>query len=220
MKERILLIIFGMFISLATLHIHNEREKMQPLIAETQEKQVLGTEVEITTQKVTETTQKETEIVEIPTEIIEEVKFIPISEINLDAEMQEWIWNYCNDKNISPALVMAIIERESSCNSNCIGDNGNSFGYMQIYKKWHIDRMKKLGVTDLLDGKQNVKVGVDYLLELFSENPNATWVLNAYNGGRSYANRKSDTDYSVDVLDRSAVLERLFEKEIREQKGE
>lgn len=206
MKERVFLLIFGIFISLATLYIHEEREKVQPIIAETQEKQVLGTEVEITTQKVTE-------IVEIPTEIIEEVKFIPISEINLDAEMQEWIWNYCNDKNISPALVMAIIERESSCNSNCVGDRGNSFGYMQIYKKWHTDRMEKLGVTNLLDGKQNIMVGVDYLLELFQENPEATWVLNAYNGGRAYANKKFDTDYSIDVLDRAAVFERLYEKE-------
>lgn len=212
MKERIFLLIFGMFISLATLYIHEEREKVQPIIVEAQTRQFV--EVETTTQKETEIAIEETKIA------VDEVKFIPITEIKLDAEMQEWIWNYCNDKNISPALVMAIIERESSCNSACIGDYGNSFGYMQIYKKWHIDRMEKLGVTDLLDGKQNIKVGVDYLLELFSENPDATWVLNAYNGGRAYANRKSDTDYSVDVLDRSAVLERLFEKEIREQKGE
>lgn len=207
MKERIFLLIFGMFISLATLYIHEEREKVQPIIAETQEKQVLGTEVEITTQKETETAIETTEIA------VDEDKFVPITEIKLDAEMQEWIWNYCNDKNISPALVMAIIERESSCNSACVGDYGNSFGYMQIYKKWHIDRMEKLGVTDLLDGKQNIMVGVDYLLELFQENPEATWVLNAYNGGISYANRKSDTDYSIDVLDRAAVLERLYEKE-------
>jgi soluble lytic murein transglycosylase-like protein len=207
MKEKIFLLVFGMFISLATLYIHEEREKVQPIIAETQEKQVLGTEVEITTQKETEIAIETTEIA------VDEVKFVPITEIKLDTEMQEWIWNYCNDKNISPALVMAIIERESSCNSNCVGDRGNSFGYMQIYKKWHTDRMEKLGVTNLLDGKQNIMVGVDYLLELFQENPEATWVLNAYNGGRAYANRKSDTDYSIDVLDRSAVLERLYEKE-------
>lgn len=212
MKERIFLLIFGIFISLATLYIHEEREKVQPIIVEAQTRQFI--EVETTTQETTEIAIETTETA------IDEVKFVPITEIQLEAEMQEWIWNYCNDKNISPALVMAIIERESSCNSACIGDNGNSFGYMQIYKKWHIDRMEKLGVTDLLDEKQNIIVGVDYLLELFSENPDATWVLNAYNGGRAYANRKSDTDYSVDVLDRSAVLERLFEKQIREQKGE
>lgn len=212
MKEKLFLLLFGMFVSLMTLYIHKERTNVQPIIVDAQTRQFIEVET---------TTQRETEIVIETTEIAaDEVKFIPITEIQLDAEMQEWIWNYCNDKNISPALVMAIIERESSCNSACIGDYGNSFGYMQIYRKWHIDRMEKLGVTDLLDGKQNIKVGVDYLLELFSENPDATWVLNAYNGGRAYANRKSDTDYSVDVLDRSAVLERLFEKEIRAQKGE
>lgn len=211
MKEKIFLLIFGIFISLATLYIHEEREKVQPIIVEAQTRQFVEVET---------TTQKETEIIETTEIAVDEVKFVPITEIAVDEEMQEWIWNYCNDKNISPALVMAIIERESSCNSACVGDYGNSYGYMQIYKKWHIDRMEKLGVTDLLDGKQNIMVGVDYLLELFQENSDATWVLNAYNGGRAYANRKSDTDYSVDVLDRSAVLERLFEKEIREQKGE
>lgn len=205
MKEKIFLLVFGMFISLATLYIHEEREKVQPIIVEAQTRQFI--EVETTTQKETEIAIETTEIA------VDEVEFVPITEIQLEAEMQEWIWNYCNDKNISPALVMAMIERESSCNSACIGDYGNSFGYMQIYKKWHIDRMEKLGVTDLLNGKQNIMVGVDYLLELFSENPDATWVLNAYNGGRAYANRKSDTDYSIDVLDRAAVFERLYEKE-------
>lgn len=197
MKEKLLLLAYGAFISLMTIHIGAEREKIEPLIAS---KEPASTEiVELTRETTEETTEK---------------AYIPI-EIPMEAELQEWIYTYCNERNISPAIVIAVIEKESNYNSNAIGDKCNSYGLMQIYKKFHTDRMEKLGVTDLLDAKQNVKVGVDYLLELFNESPEPAWALNAYNGGRAYANRKAaageDTEYSVDILDRAEVLERMWE---------
>ena len=193
MKEKLLLLAYGAFISLMTIHISEERAKVEPLIAN----EVPGY----------------TEVVELPEETTEKA-YIPI-DIPMEAELQEWIYTYCNERNISPAIVIAVIEKESNYNSNAIGDKCNSYGLMQIYKKFHTDRMEKLGVTDLLDARQNVKVGVDYLLELFNESPEPAWVLNAYNGGRAYANRKAaageDTEYSVDILDRAEVLERMWE---------
>lgn len=197
MKEKLLLLAYGAFISLMTIHIGAEREKIEPLIASKE--------------------PAYTEIVELPRETTEETTekaYIPI-DIPMDEKLQEWIYTYCNEQNISPAIVIAIIEKESNYNPEAIGDYGNSFGLMQIYQKFHEDRMERLGVTDLLDTKQNVQVGVDYLMELFKENPEPAWVLNAYNGGRAYANRKlsagEDTEYSVDILDRAAVLERMWE---------
>ena len=41
MKEKIFLLVFGMFISLATLYIHEERDKVQPIIVEAQTRQQL-----------------------------------------------------------------------------------------------------------------------------------------------------------------------------------
>ena len=193
MKERLLLLAYGTFISLMTIHIGNERAKVEPLIAN----EVPGY----------------TEVVELPEETTEKA-YIPI-DIPMEAELQEWIYTYCNEQNISPAIVIAIIEKESNYNPSAIGDDGESFGLMQIYQSFHTDRMERLGVTDLLDTKQNIQVGVDYLIELFSENPEPVWVLNAYNGGRTYADRKEasgeDTEYSVDILDRAAVFERMWE---------
>ena len=184
---------YGAFISLMTLHIGNEREKVEPLIAKVE--------------------PAYTQVVELPEETTEKA-YIPI-DIPMEAELQDWIYTYCNEQNISPAIVIAIIEKESNYNSNAIGDAGNSFGLMQIYKSCHQDRIERLGITNLLDSKQNVQVGVDYLLELFRDDPEPAWVLNAYNGGRAYANRKEaageDTEYSVDILDRAAVLERMWE---------
>lgn len=193
MKEKLLLLAYGAFISLMTIHIGNERAKVEPLIAN----EVPGY----------------TEVVELP-EGTKEKEYIPIN-IPIETELQEWIYTYCNEQNISPAIVIAIIEKESNYNPEAIGDYGNSFGLMQIYKSCHLDRIERLGITNLLDPKQNVQVGVDYLLELFRDDPEPAWVLNAYNGGRAYASRKEasgeDTEYAIDILDRAAVLERMWE---------
>lgn len=193
MKEKLLLLAYGAFISLMTIHISEERAKVEPLIAN----EVPGY----------------TEVVELP-EGTKEKEYIPIN-IPMETELQEWIYTYCTDRDISPAIVISIIEKESNYNSDAIGDEGNSFGLMQIYKSCHMDRIERLGITNLLDPKQNVQVGVDYLLELFRDDPEPAWVLNAYNGGRAYASRKEasgeDAEYAIDILDRAAVLERMWE---------
>ena len=137
-----------------------------------------------------------------------------IQDIALDSEVQKWIIFYCNERNISPALVIAIIETESNYDTKCIGDDGEAEGLMQIQTRWHQDRMKKLGIADLTNPKQNVQVGVDYLLELFDINPETQWVLDAFNGGQAYADKmqekKIDTDYSQKILKRAAELERYL----------
>lgn len=190
MKEKIIFLAFGAFVSLMTLHISEARANVEPIIVDSP--------------------PTYTEVLEIATE----KAYIPI-DIPMDAELQEWIYTYCNEQKISPAIVIAIIDRESDFSANAVGDDGESFGLMQIYQSCHTDRIERLGITNLLEPKQNVKVGIDYLLELFSENPEPAWVLNAYNGGRAYANRKlsagEDTEYSVDILDRAVVLERMWE---------
>lgn len=130
-------------------------------------------------------------------------------DIPLSQEYQEWLIDYCYSKDISPYLIMAIMEQESALNPNAMGDNGQSYGLMQIQAKWHQKRMKKLGVTDLLDPYQNAMVGVDYLLELFNENQDVYWVLMAYNGGAQYSNRNMDkpTRYALGITERAMEME-------------
>lgn len=139
------------------------------------------------------------------------------ADIELDAELQQWIYDYCISKNISPSLVMAIIEKESDCDSGTVGDSGESIGLMQIQSKWHSERIEQLKVTNLEDPQQNIMVGVDYLLELFEMNPEVEWVLNAYNGGQAYANRMENksisTDYSKYILTRASEIERMIRYE-------
>ena len=59
---------------------------------------------------------------------------------------------------------MAIVEAESSGKADA--RNGGCIGLMQVYEKYHKDRMKRLGVTDLYDPYSNILVGTDILMEL------------------------------------------------------
>ena len=109
-----------------------------------------------------------------------------------------------------------MIKRESSYRADAIGDNGKSFGLMQIQKRWHLERIKELGVTDLLDPKQNITVGVNILAELIDkcDGDDVYWVLMAYNGGVAYANRLTNngtiSEYAQYITERAWELEREF----------
>ena len=75
--------------------------------------------------------------------------------------------------------------------------------------------MKRLGVTDLYDERGNVKVGADYLQELFREYEDPCLVLDIYNGNsQAFSNyeRGIVSDYAGGVLERAAELERLHGK--------
>lgn len=128
-------------------------------------------------------------------------------DVPLSEEVQNHIFTVCDSYGIDSALVIAIIERESNFTIDSVGDEGRSFGLMQINKQWHEKRMEELGVTDLFDPCQNITVGVNYLAELREQGNNLHWLLMAYNGGASYADEMMTqglvSDYALEVLMRS-----------------
>ena len=121
-------------------------------------------------------------------------------DIPLDDEVQEHVFSLCEEKGIDPEIVFAMIWRESRYQADVIGDNGKSFGLMQVQERLHKDRMERLGVTDLLDPIQNVTVGIDYLSELYSKYGDIAQALVAYNSG-SY--RGTVTNYAKSVLEKA-----------------
>jgi len=132
------------------------------------------------------------EIVE-PTETIEESiveKPVMYFDVPLDRDLQDYIFELCGQYEIDPALVMGVIYRESSFRTYVMGDNGRSYGLMQIQLRYQHERMAELNCTDLLDPYQNVLVGIDILDELFERGKSVEWVLMSYNGGCTYANKK------------------------------
>lgn len=103
-------------------------------------------------------------------------------DVALDDDLQRYIGQICRKYEVSTALVMAVIEIESGCDPNCVGDNGHSYGLMQIYLDCHRDRCIRLNAYNLFDPRQNALVGVDFLAELLSYGHGEEWALSWYNG--------------------------------------
>lgn len=117
-----------------------------------------------------------------------------IYNVPLDTETQQLLREACEESGIDMSLALAVIWEETDYR-NIIGDDGASFGYMQVQKKWHEDRMARLDVTDLMDPASNFRVGCDYLAELLEIYPLAN-ALAFYNSGdpalRPYCERVMD----------------------------
>ena len=90
---------------------------------------------------------------------------------------------------VDPALVLAIIEKESGYNPDSAGDNGRSQGLMQIWRSFHEKRMEKLGAANLYDPRDNVIVGIDILAEKLDKYEDVEKALIAYNAGDAGAKK-------------------------------
>lgn len=133
-----------------------------------------------------------------------EQKTVVLYDVPLAADLQIHIIETCEEHRIDPAIVMAMAYRESGFNAATIGDDGNSFGLLQVQPRYHYPRMQKLGCTDLLDPFQNVTVAVDYLAEKLERyDGDVAKALVAYNQGHF---NETITDYALDVLDMAAEL--------------
>ena len=125
-------------------------------------------------------------------------------DIPLSYDLQHYIYELSWEYDIDPILVMAIIKKESKFDPHTVGDSGNAIGLMQIQRRWHNERICLLKCNDMYDPYQNILVGMDYLAELFEGDMTTEWVLMAYNGGRTWANKHATvgytTKYARDVL--------------------
>lgn len=128
--------------------------------------------------------------------------------------VQVYLWCMCEEYGVDYYTVLALIERESGYKWDKAGDNGNSKGYMQIYEKWHEDRMEQEGVTDLYLPYGNIRVGLNYLQEIqnkYLSSSGEHCVLMVYNMGESGAKRLwskgiYSSEYSREILQRAQEL--------------
>ena len=135
-----------------------------------------------------------------PTHYIEqtETKEMPISAdvkvIHRDEDpeipdvIEEACITYGKEYGISPEFLEALIWQESRYVADVVSDDGKCIGLCQINQTCHKRRMKRLGVTDLTDERQNIAVACDYLAEIFKEHPDpeeALCIYNGYNGKTS-----------------------------------
>lgn len=127
-------------------------------------------------------------------------------------KVQVYTYCLCRQYGVKYELVIAMIEHESGYKFDAAGDDGNSVGYMQIYEKWHKERMERLGVNDLKNPYQNILVGVDFLAELL-EKYDMTDALAVYNYGAAgakknlWSNGVHVYDYNREIMNRMKEIE-------------
>lgn len=138
-----------------------------------------------------------------PTE--EEKETYKYIECPLDKSTQRGIYDICESYGVEFELIMAMIERESQFNASAVGDNGNSVGLMQIQERWHYGLMEELGVSDLRNPLDNVRVGTALISQYIEESGSVTYALMKYNGGAAYANRKAAagevSEYAAEIIE-------------------
>ena len=133
--------------------------------------------------------------------------------------VQAYLWCLCEQRDIDYYIVVALIERESSYFCTASGDGGASKGYMQIYEKWHKDRMEAEGAENLYIPYDNIRVGLNFLQDLSSRsNGDYHYILMSYNMGESRCkelNREGiySSQYSREILQRAQEIE----QELQEQ---
>lgn len=135
-----------------------------------------------------------------------EEEVTPPYPVPLDVELQNYVIQLCEEYHIEPALVFAMIERESNYDPASTGDDGDAHGLMQIQPRWHQERMERLDCSDMYDPYENVTVGIDLMAELLGEYETAEMALMVYNGGPTGANTYwfskgiYSTDYTQTIL--------------------
>lgn len=109
-------------------------------------------------------------------------------DIPLDRDTQEYIYYLANAYSIDPNLVTAVIEQESSYNSEVVSTS-NDYGLMQVNGANEEWLSEELGITDLLEPHDNIYAGVYILSMLFEKYEDVDLVLMAYNMGEAGAKR-------------------------------
>lgn len=87
---------------------------------------------------------------------------------------------------LSPLLVLAIIEKESSFRHQVVNNYG-AMGLMQVVPRWHPDKLSPFEPkSQLLDPEVNIRVGTQVLAEYLAEKKgNLSQALAKYSGGAS-----------------------------------
>ena len=110
-------------------------------------------------------------------------------DVPLTEDLQDIIIDISAERAVDPALVLAIIEKESGYDPAAAGDNGKSQGLMQIWRSAHESRMEKLGAVNLYDPYDNILVGIDILAEKLESYEDVEKALIAYNAGDAGAKK-------------------------------
>lgn len=139
------------------------------------------------------------------TTTVEKEQRLVINFVNvpLEQNLQNYIFELCSIYKVSPTLVFAVIEQESSYNPNALNRSEDCFGLMQI----HECNFTTYNLDEPYNAFENVRVGITILSELLNKYEDVNKALMAYNCGEYGAKRLwnkgiTSNSYSRSVLDK------------------
>ena len=166
----------------------------------------------------------ETEIVQEPepeteTEIIEEVVVEPEVEVVeeefvsvsfIPEHIQKLCYKIGPEYDLSPALLIAIIEQESGGDAKAVNKRTKCMGLMQLHPKYADYYLNKAGASDPFNPEDNIRAGCEILKEKLKQYKHLPLALMKYHG-ESDATKKYKTgkysSYCKKILNRMNEME-------------
>lgn len=121
-----------------------------------------------------------------------------------------WAFRIAEQYSIEPSLILAVAQKESHYQPDVNGSG--AIGLMQIIPSCHVERISRLGITDIWDPYSNLLIGADLLAELLCKYKDPGLALMCYNMGEGTAlykyNNHGYSGYVYEVLRIKDEIER------------
>lgn len=132
-------------------------------------------------------------------------------DVPLSVELQEYAQKQGEKSSVPLNLVLAVIWQESGFRPNVVSHTGD-YGLMQVNECNHKALRQELGVTDIMDERQNILAGIHILSQAVEQTDSLNDALMVYNLGpagakRQWAKGVTSTPYSRGVLEKMMGLE-------------
>ena len=132
-------------------------------------------------------------------------------DVPMEDELQEYTQDVCAEYEFPCYdIVVAMIWTESDFREDIVSKT-NDWGYIQINGINHKTLTEELGITDFLDGRQNIRAGVYMIQKLYHKYGDIGKALMAYNCGEYgaaglWAEGVYSTNYSRTIQKRAGEL--------------
>lgn len=129
----------------------------------------------------------------------------PEVQLTKEEQINLWIESICAEyQDLDPNIVKGLVWVESRYTEDAVDRTGRFLGLMQIDPQWQTARMEKFGVTDLLDGYSNLRIGIDYLADCITACGDIRYGIMSYNLGPTWSSqlwaKGVVNDYTKNVL--------------------
>ena len=149
---------------------------------------------------------------------------VPVHAAEMPEDIRQFNEEAEAETNVSRHLLGGIEYWESGFQDHAVNKAGTCFGLCQIFKRFHIARMERLGVTDICDRRGNIMICADILRELYEEYEDTGMVLLVYGGASEgvkarYLKDGSLPKWAQRIIDKSIEYEKEGENDRTEREA-